>query len=59
MTTKPNKVVLIIAGGTLVGGILGLLVGALLGNLALWVGVLTAGGAVFGVALAYGFLPER
>jgi hypothetical protein len=42
-----------------VGGILGLLIGALLGNPALWMGVLAAGGGVFGVALAYGFLPER
>jgi hypothetical protein len=59
MTAKLKKVLLIIAGGTLVGGILGLLIGTLLGNPALWMGVLAAGGGVFGVALAYGFLPER
>jgi hypothetical protein len=43
----------------LVGGIIGLLIGTLLGNPGLWMGVLAAGGAVFGAALAYGFLPER
>ena len=59
MTAKLKKVLLIIAGATLVGGILGLLMGTLLGNPVLWMWVLAAGGGVLGVALAYGFLPER
>jgi len=59
MTAKLKKVLLIIAGATLVGGILGLLIGTLLGNPVLWMWVLAAGGGVLGVALAYGFLPER
>ena len=59
MTAKLKKVLLIIAGATLVGWILGLLMGRLLGNPVLWMGVLAAGGGVLGVALAYGFLPER
>jgi hypothetical protein len=59
MPAKLKKVLLIIAGGTLVGGILGLLIGMRLSNPALWMGVLAAGGGVLGVALAYGFLPER
>jgi hypothetical protein len=59
MTAKLKKVLLIIAGATLVGGILGLLIGRPLSNPALWMGVLAAGGGVLGAALAYGFLPER
>ena len=59
MTAKLKKVLLIIAGATLVGWIPGLRMGKLLGNPALWMGVLAAGGGVLGAALAYGFLPER
>jgi len=59
MTAKLKKALLIIAGATLVGGSLGLLIGTRLGNPARWMGVVAAGDGVLGAALAYGFLPER
>ena len=41
------------------GAILGVLVGAVAGNYLLWVPVLSVLGAAMGIALGYGFLPER
>ena len=41
------------------GAFLGLLVGAVASNYLLWVPALAAGGLGMGVALGYGFLPER
>ncbi len=54
-----RTVLLAVAGSTLAGAVMGVLLGALLDNYLLWTGALAAGGAVMGLAFAYGFLPER
>jgi hypothetical protein len=53
-----RTVFLAIFGTAIAGALIGVLVGALTGEWLLWIGVLTALGAGFGVAMAYGFLPE-
>jgi hypothetical protein len=53
-----RTVFLAIIGTALAGAVIGLLIGALTGQWLLWGGVMAVIGASFGVALAYGFLPE-
>ena len=53
-----RTVFLAIAATAIAGGVIGVLIGALTGQWLLWIGVMGAVGAGFGVALAYGFLPE-
>lgn len=48
-----------VAAATAFGALLGVLVGAVAGDYLLWVPALAAGGLGMGVALGYGFLPER
>ncbi len=43
----------------LIGALAGGLLGALTENYLLWVGLMAVFGAGFGVAIGYGFLPER
>jgi len=52
------KVILAVAGTAAVGAILGLLIGALTENYLLWIGLMAGAGAVAGIALGYGLLPE-
>lgn len=54
-----KTVVLSVLGVAVLGALFGLLIGALTGDYLLWVGLLAFLGANFGLALAYGFLPER
>lgn len=58
MLPELKRVVVLAAGGTVAGALAGVLMGALTDNYLLWIGVLAGGGAAFGLALAYGFLPE-
>jgi hypothetical protein len=44
---------------TLIGALVGGLLGALTENYLLWVGLMAVFGAGVGVAIGYGFLPER
>lgn len=53
-----RTVFLAIIGTSFAGALIGVLVGALTGQWLLWIGVLAALGAGFGIAMAYGFLPE-
>ncbi len=53
-----RTVFLAIAATAIAGGVIGVLIGALTGQWLLWIGVMVVVGAGFGVALAYGFLPE-
>jgi hypothetical protein len=53
-----RTVFLAIAGTAVAGGVIGVLIGALTGQWLLWIGVMGVVGSGFGVALAYGFLPE-
>lgn len=53
-----RTVFLAIAVTAFAGGVIGVLIGALTGQWLLWIGVMVVVGAGFGVALAYGFLPE-
>jgi hypothetical protein len=41
------------------GALLGLIIGALTEEYCLWIGIGAALGVGFGLALSYGFLPER
>jgi hypothetical protein len=42
-----------------VGAVFGVFVGALAKNILLWSAVLAIVGGAFGIAVGYGFLPER
>ena len=42
-----------------VGAVFGVVVGAVAGNILLWAGLLALVGGGFGIALGYGFLPEK
>jgi len=42
-----------------VGAVFGVFVGALAKNMLLWIAVMAIVGGGFGIALGYGFLPER
>jgi hypothetical protein len=53
-----RKVFLAIAAMAAVGAVLGLLIGALTENYLLWIGLMAGTGAVAGIALGYGLLPE-
>jgi len=44
---------------TLVGAVFGVFVGAVTQDYLLWVGILAAIGATFGIAMGYGYLPEQ
>ena len=53
-----RTVFLAIIGTAVAGAVIGLLIGVLIEQWLLWAGVMAVIGASFGVALAYGFLPE-
>jgi len=53
-----RKVFLAIAAMAAVGAVLGVLIGALTDNYLLWIGLMAGTGAVAGIGLAYGLLPE-
>ena len=53
-----RTVFLAIVGTAVAGGVIGVLLGALTGQWLTWIGVMVVIGGSFGVALAYGFLPE-
>lgn len=42
-----------------VGAVFGVLVGAVAGNILLWAALLALVGGGFGIAVGYGFLPEK
>ena len=48
-----------VVAATAFGALVGVLVGAVANNYILWVPALAAAGLGLGVALGYGFLPER
>jgi len=48
-----------VVAATAFGALVGVLVGAVANNYILWVPALAAAGLGMGVALGYGFLPER
>jgi hypothetical protein len=48
-----------VVAATAFGAFVGVLVGAVASTYLLWVPALAAGGLGMGVALGYGFLPER
>jgi hypothetical protein len=50
---------LTVVAATSFGAFVGVLVGAVASDYLLWVPALAAGGLGMGVALGYGFLPER
>jgi Na+/citrate or Na+/malate symporter len=50
---------LTVVAATAFGAFVGVLVGAVASDYLLWVPALAAGGLGMGVALGYGFLPER
>lgn len=53
-----KKIGIAIVVTAIAGAILGVLVGALTGDYLIWVGIMGAIGAAFGVVMGYGFLPE-
>jgi hypothetical protein len=53
-----KRIAIAIVLTTIAGAIIGGLVGVLTENILLWVGIMAAVGAGFGVAMGYGFLPE-
>jgi hypothetical protein len=44
---------------TAVGAVFGVFVGALAGNILLWSAIVAMVGGGFGIAMGYGFLPEK
>ncbi|OGO12382.1 MAG: hypothetical protein A2Z66_03260 [Chloroflexi bacterium RBG_13_66_10] len=58
MLPELKKVIGIAVITAVAGAVVGVLVGALTDNYLLWVGVFVGCGAVLGLGLAYGFLPE-
>lgn len=42
-----------------IGAVFGVLVGVVAGNIFLWAGILAMVGGGFGLAMGYGFLPEK
>lgn len=42
-----------------IGAVFGVFVGAVAGNILLWAGLLALVGGGFGIAMGYGFLPEK
>jgi hypothetical protein len=53
-----RTVFLAITGTAIAGAVIGVLIGALTGQWLLWIGVMAVIGSGFGIAMAYGFLPE-
>jgi hypothetical protein len=53
-----KKVGITVVVTAIVGAIMGGIVGLLTDQILLWIGVMVVVGSGFGVALAYGFLPE-
>lgn len=53
-----KRVGLTVIATAFAGAIMGLFIGFLVSEILLWTGVMLVVGGGFGVALAYGFLPE-
>lgn len=54
-----KKVAIAIFVTAFAGALMGVLLGALTEQYLLWIGVMLGVGALFGIAMGYGFLPER
>jgi hypothetical protein len=58
MLPELKKIAVVTMASTVVGAIFGLFIGALADAFLFWILIWAAVGFTFGVALAYGFLPE-
>lgn len=53
-----KRVAIAVVATAFAGAIMGVLLGALTDQYLLWIPIMVLTGAVFGVAMGYGFLPE-